>query len=179
MTTDRVNRVVVGVTGSLANLSALHVAVAQARRSAAPLVAVHTWIPVGGEIAYRRGPCPQLLDVWRQQARETLARAFIDAFGGVPTDVPVECAILRGEAGATLVATGQPDDLLVVGSGRRGRLAVFRIGSVSRYCFTHAGCPVLAVPPPAMIRDLGSRRRLGHRRPVAAVEAPASDRQRS
>jgi hypothetical protein len=97
----------------------------------------------------------------------------------VPTDVPVECVILRGEAGATLAAVGQPDDLLVVGSGRRGRLAAFRLGSVSRYCFNHAGCPVLAVPPPAMIRDLGSRRRLWPLRQVAAVDAPVSDRQRS
>jgi nucleotide-binding universal stress UspA family protein len=178
MTTGRVNRVVVGITGSLANLAALHVAVAQARRSAAPLVAVHTWVPVGGEIAYRRGPCPQLLSVWRQQARDTLARAFADALGGVPTDLPVECLVLRGEAAATLVAVGQPDDLLVIGSGRRGRLAAFRVGSVSRYCFSHAGCPVLAVPPPAMIQDLGSRRRLGHLRNGVTVEAPVSDRPR-
>jgi nucleotide-binding universal stress UspA family protein len=179
MTTGGVDRVVVGVTGSLANLAALHVAVAEARRAATPLVAVHAWQPVGGEIAYRRGPCPQLLDVWRREARETLTRAFVDALGGVPTDLPVECVTARGEAGALLVEAGRPDDLLVVGSGRRGRLAALRYGSTSRYCFTHAGCPVLAVPPPAMIRDLGSRRRRRQLRNLSPVEVSGSDHRRS
>ena len=179
MTTARVNRIVVGVTGGLANLAALHAAVAHARRSAAPLVAVHAWLPVGGEIAYRRGPCPPLLEVWRQQARDTLTRAFVDAFGGIPTDLPVESVILRGEPGPTLVAAANhPDDLLVVGSGHRGHLAGFRYGSVSRHCLTRAGCPVLAVPPPALLRELRSSRLPWRARDVIAVDEPASHHQR-
>lgn len=55
--------------------------------------------------------------------------------------------VVRGEAGPVLVdSAGGPNDLLVVGSGRRGvRRALAR--SVSRYCVAHARCPVMAVPP--------------------------------
>ena len=180
MTTAQVDRIVVGVTGSLANLAALHAAVAQARRSARPLVAVHAWLPVGGEIAYRRGPCPPLLEIWRQRARDTLRCSFVDAFGGIPSDASITCVILRGEPGPTLVAAAShPNDLLVVGSGRRGHLASFRYGSVSRYCFTRACCPVLAVPPPAMISELRSSRLTGRARDVIAVDESASHHQRS
>jgi hypothetical protein len=41
----------------------------------------------------------------------------------------------------------QTDDLLVVGTGRQGRLARLFHGSVSRYCLAHAGGAVLAVAP--------------------------------
>jgi nucleotide-binding universal stress UspA family protein len=174
-----VDRIIVGVTGSLANLAALHAGVAQARRSGVPLVAVRAWIPVGGEIAYRRGPCPPLLQVWRQHARDTLTHAFADAFGGIPTGVAVECVILRGEPGPTLVAAAHPNDLLVVGSGRRGLLGGFRYRSVSRHCFTHACCPVLAVPPPAMIRELRSRRLPRQTRDGISADEPLRHDQRS
>jgi nucleotide-binding universal stress UspA family protein len=177
MNTARVDRIVVGVTGSLANLAALHAAVAQARRMDVPLVAVHAWLPVGGEIAYRRGPCPPLLEVWRLQARERVTHAFVDAFGGAPSDVAVECAILRSEPGPALVAAASdPHDLLVVGTGRRGFLAGIRYGSVSRHCFTRAGCPVLAVPPPAMMRELRPSRIAWLARDVIPYDEPAHDR---
>ncbi len=39
------------------------------------------------------------------------------------------------------------DGLLVVGAGRRGALTRMWHGKVSRYYLSHAGCPVLAVPP--------------------------------
>jgi nucleotide-binding universal stress UspA family protein len=159
VTTPCVDRVIVGITGSLSNLAALHVAVAQCRRSGAALVAVRAWLPAGGEIAYRRGPCPPLLQAGREQAGAVLRGAFTDAFGGLPSDVPVECAVLRGETAPSLVALAdRPTDLLVVGSGRRGFWAGLRLRSVSRYCFSHAHCPVLAVPPPVMLRELRAHR---------------------
>jgi nucleotide-binding universal stress UspA family protein len=157
MTTAHVDRVMVGVTGSIANLAAIHAAVDQARRCNAPLIAVRAWLPVGGEIAYRRGPCPPLLQVWRKQASDELDLAFEDAFGGRPTDIEISCVTVRGEAGPALVAAASsPQDLLVVGAVPRGRLAAIRFGSVARYCFAHARCPVLAVPPPEMLRELRS-----------------------
>jgi nucleotide-binding universal stress UspA family protein len=158
MTATRVDRVLVGITGSLANLAALHVAVAQARQADVPLVAIRAWLPVGGEIAYRRAPCPGLLQVWRQQARETIAGAFADAFGGIPADLDVNCMTIRGESGPALVAAADhTNDLLVVGS-HRGALTNFRFGSVDHHCLAHAPCPVLAVPPPEMMGELRPNR---------------------
>jgi nucleotide-binding universal stress UspA family protein len=159
VTAARVDRVVVGISGSLGNMAALHAAVAQARRSDAELVAVLAWSPVGGEIAYRRAPCPPLLDQWRQQARNTLASAFADAWGGPPQSLVLTSVLVRGAAGPTLVRIAdQPTDLIVIGAGRHGRLARLRHGSVSRYCLAHAHCPVLAVPQPDMISYLRAGR---------------------
>lgn len=59
------HRVVVGLSGSLGSLTALHRAAAEARRTGAVLVAVLAWEPPGGEFAYRRSPCPPLLDAGR------------------------------------------------------------------------------------------------------------------
>jgi nucleotide-binding universal stress UspA family protein len=148
-------RVVVGVSGSVANLAALHAAVESARGSAVSLVAVLAWIPVGGELAYRRAPCPPLLHVWHNAARERLCRAFDDAFGRFPNDVAIEARVIRGDAGPILTRfADQPGDLLIVGAGR----GLPWLHGVSRYCLRHASCPVQAVEPPPMIRDLHDRR---------------------
>lgn len=152
MGSERVTgRVVVGVSGSVANLAALHVATSLAREANVPLVAVLAWVPVGGELAYRRAPCPLLLNVWEQAARERLRVAFEDAFGGLPDRVRVEHVVIRAAAGPALVRLAdRPEDLLVVGAGR----PMPWLHGVSRYCVRHASCPVVAAEPPAMIRDL-------------------------
>ncbi len=148
-------RVVVGVSGSVANLAALHRAVDVARDAHAPLVAVAAWVPVGGELAYRRAPCPLLLRLWETAARDRLRAAFADAFGGPPVDVGIEMLLVRGPAGPALTTVaGRVGDVLVVGAGQR--LPWLR--GVTRYCRRHARCPVLTVEPPTMIRELRRRR---------------------
>ena len=152
---SRVGWVVVGVSGSLGNLAALHVAAEQARLNGVTLVAVLAWRPVGGELAYRRAPCPPLLRLWREQATDVLRAALVDAFGGAPREVVVKSVAVRGGAGPVLVAMAErPADLLVVGAGRRGQLSRVCHGAVSRYCIAHARCPVLAVPSPELISEI-------------------------
>jgi len=69
--------------------------------------------------------------------------------------VAIRSVIARGFAGSVLVEeAARPGDLLVVGFGRRGRLARLRRGSVRRYCLAHARCPVLVVPQPDMISEV-------------------------
>jgi nucleotide-binding universal stress UspA family protein len=156
----RVDRVVVGISGSLGNLAALHAAVAHAQRADAQLVAVVAWTPVGGDFTFPRATGTAVPTRLPQQAQSTLMGAFTDAFGGAPPDVPIASIIARGFAGAVLVnEASRPGDLLVVGAGRRGRLARLRRGSVKRYCLAHARCPVLAVPQPDMISQLHFSRR--------------------
>jgi hypothetical protein len=73
----------------------------------------------------------------------------------------VTSVLIRGAAGLCLLGLAhRPSDLLVIGTGRQGRLARFRHGSVTRYCLARARCPVLAVPQQEMINDLakGGRR---------------------
>jgi nucleotide-binding universal stress UspA family protein len=169
-------RVVTGISGSLANLAALRVSVGLARRMSAELVAVLAWAPVGGEFAYRRQPWPEMLPVWERAAHDRLRSAFKECYGGAPTDIQLDAVVIRADPGPALVhIASQPRDLLVIGTGRRGRTHVFYT-AVHRYCLQHATCPVVSVPPPDMINelrrfhrwpghhtaDVGRERHLGH-----------------
>jgi nucleotide-binding universal stress UspA family protein len=160
VTAAEFDRVVVGISGSLGNLVALHAAVAEARRSEALLIAVVAWTPPGGETAYRRAPWKPLLDLCKEQAAATLTGAFSDALGGPPADVRMTSVLIRAAAGPALLGlASRPSDLLVVGTGRQRRIARIRHGSVTRYCLAHARCRVLAVPQPEMMGDLAPGRR--------------------
>jgi nucleotide-binding universal stress UspA family protein len=100
-----------------------------------------------------------LLRLWEQEACERLHDAFDEAFGGMPNGVAVIQRVVRAHPGPALVElAGQRDDLLVVGYGGRSRLGYAVHGSVTRYCLAHARCPVLAVPPPELIRAVRARR---------------------
>ncbi|MFI9331776.1 universal stress protein [Kitasatospora sp. NPDC052868] len=148
-------RIVVGVSGSLGSLAALHHAVAEARRTDAEVLAVHCWTPVGGEFGYRRSPCPPLLGACREAAAARLRQALDEAFGGAHAGVRLRSQAVRGETGQALVRVAdQPGDVLVLGAGRRGALARVLRPSVTAYCVRHADCPVLAVPKPPLQREL-------------------------
>ncbi len=150
-----VRRITVGVHGSLGSLQALRYAADEARLRNVPLLAVTAWVPPGGEMAERRAPSAYLRKVWREAAWERLWAAFDAGLGGVPADLTVEPQVARGETGPVLVdAANQPDDLLVIGTGRRAGLGRVLHRSVSRYCLAHARCPVLAVPPSALMDEM-------------------------
>ena len=170
--TELPGRVVVGVSGSLGSLAALRRAVDEARRSRRLLLPVLAWTPPGGEAGYRRVPCPQLTKVWEDNAVERLCTAFEEGLGGRPTDLAVQPMVVRAEAGYSLCdIADRPADLLVVGTGRRGPLARLIHAGVSRYVLAHAGCTVLAVPPPVLPRDAG--RVLRHLDPADFTGGPA------
>ena len=151
-----VRRVIVGVHGSLGSLQALRYAADEARQRNVPLLPVTAWIPPGGDLAERRHASPYLRKVWRDEAIARQRAAFEDGLGGYPADLQLELVVARGETGPVLVDTaGQPEDLLIVGTGRRAGLGRMLHRSVSRYCMAHAKCPVLAVPPSALMDEMG------------------------
>lgn len=148
-------RIIAGVSGSIRSLGALRAAVVEGRSTGVPVLAVLTWAPVGGELAYLRAPCPILLRLWEHAARQRMQDAFSQAFGGMPDGVAIRHMVVRGPPGPTLVElAGRRDDLLIVGYGGRTRLGCAAHGTVTRYCLAHARCPVVAVPPPDLIRAL-------------------------
>ncbi len=150
-----VRRIIVGVHGSLGSLQALRWAAEEARERNVPLIPVIAWIPPGGEMAERRSPSDYLRKVWRDAARERLMKAFDAGLGGIPDDVRVEPWVERGETGPVLVdIADQPGDLLVIGTGRRSLIGRSLRKSVGRYCLAHATCPVLAVPPSALMDEM-------------------------
>jgi nucleotide-binding universal stress UspA family protein len=127
-----------------------------ARAHKTPLVAVHAWMPPGGDLAERGSPSLALRRLWTESARQRLRGALDAAFGGLPAGVTVKSQVVRGEAGPSLVGAACEDgDLLVIGTGRRSRLGRVVHSTVSRYCLAHAACPVLAVPPSPLDREIG------------------------
>jgi nucleotide-binding universal stress UspA family protein len=146
-----VRRIIVGVSGSPGSLQALRHAADLARLHRAALVPVLAWLPPGGELADRSHPSPYLRTIWRDAAWHRLWEAVDLALGGVPEDVAFGSDVVRGDPAQVLVEiASQPDDILVIGAGRRGKLAHALSCRVSRYCLARAQCPVVAVPPPAL-----------------------------
>jgi nucleotide-binding universal stress UspA family protein len=150
---SRPRRIVAGVSGSPGNLPALRYAADLARARDAALTLVHAWMPAGPEFAAWQFPADPLVLQWRDDAWQRLWHALDTAFGGLPPDLEAEPLIMRGNPGPVLVGTASQDgDTLVVGAGRHGAFGRLRHGRVGRYCLAHAGCPVIAVPSPALGR---------------------------
>ncbi|MER6522441.1 universal stress protein [Streptomyces sp. NPDC054949] len=165
-------RVVVGTSGSLGSMTALHRAATEARVRDAELWVVLAWQPPGGGPAARCSGGPSVLDGCRSAAVERLRETLDRAFGARPPGVTLAGLAARGTPGAALVdAVADPGDLLVVGTGSRAPVLRALRPSVARYCLAHASCPVLVVPPGPLRADLESvRRRRRWRMPMDARE---------
>jgi nucleotide-binding universal stress UspA family protein len=161
----RTRRIVAGVSNSPGNLPALRHAADLARVYDAALTFVHAWLPSGPEFAAWPFPSDPLVLQWQDAAWQRMWHALDTAFGGLPPDLEAEPLVMRGSPGPVLVGTASRDgDRLVVGAGRRGTFGRFRHGKVSRYCLAHAGCPVIAVPSPALDRAAVRAARTRHAR---------------
>ena len=153
-----VRRLVVGASGSPGSLCALRYARDLAGCGGIAVVAVHAWVPPGGDVFERRCSSAGLRRVWADAARERHNGALAAAWGSVSPGLDIQLVVIRGEPGPALVEVADSAaDLLIVGAGRHGRLGRTRGGRVSRYCLAHARCPVLAVPQPATARQMGLR----------------------
>jgi hypothetical protein len=121
----------------------------------AVLIPVIAWEPPGGDrderfqnSGYLRLACQDLAD-------QRLRDALIAVWGEIPPGPLVQPLIARGPPGRVLVDLAcHPGDVLIVGAGRRGTLARVAFSKVSRYCLAHAQCPILAIPPPALAREV-------------------------
>ncbi|MET8029944.1 universal stress protein [Streptomyces avermitilis] len=162
MRTANPPRVVVGLSGSLNSLTALHRAATEARLTGRKLLAVLAYGPrTGARYPYQPA---SLTEQSRHGAVEQLITALEGAFGASGDDLPVEGLVLRGRPGPILLDVAhRADDILVVGAGHRGWLSRALMPSVARYCLAHAACPVLAVPPSPLQRDLEAIRRSNRR----------------
>jgi nucleotide-binding universal stress UspA family protein len=153
MAGDQPGRVVVGVDNTLSGLQALRRAVAEARARGVPLHAVRAWTPASHSV-YPMLPNQREEEV--TAASQLVTRAFADILGGLPIDVELETRLVPDAPGPALVRfAARDDDLLVVGTGRRGFWR--RMSRTARYCLGRATCPVLVVPPPPLTRGASQR----------------------
>jgi nucleotide-binding universal stress UspA family protein len=149
-----VDRLIVGTSGSPGSLAALRYAEGLACAHHAVLIPVIAWEPPGGEQDERLVLSAPLRQACQGLACRQLRDALIAVWGEVPDDPLVGPQIQRGPAGRVLVTLAcRPDDVLVVGAGRRRALARVALFRVSRYCLAHAQCPVLAIPLPELARE--------------------------
>ena len=149
-----IGRLIVGTSGSPGSLRALRYGEVLARAHDAVLIPVIAW-EVPGESRGRIQPASELGRACRDLACQRLREALVAVWGEVPDDPLVQPHVERGPAGWVLVNLAcRPDDVLVVGAGRRSALARLAFSKVSGYCVAHAQCPVMAVPPPALAREL-------------------------
>ena len=153
-----IGRLIVGTSGSPGSLHALRYGEVLARAHDAALIPVLAW-EIPGDNRGRIQPASELGRACRDLACQRLREALIAVWGEVPGDPLVQPHVERGPAGWVLVNLAcRPDDVLVVGAGRRGALGRLAFSRVSGYCVAHAQCPVMAVAPPALARELGRGR---------------------
>jgi nucleotide-binding universal stress UspA family protein len=149
-------RIFAGVSGSPGSVHALRHAADLAHHHHAILVPLLAWVPPGGNLNERKDSCPELRQLWEDQAWQRLWGALDAAFGGLPAGIATQPVVLRGKPGRALtLAARQAGDVLVIGAGRRGLLRRPGRCGVARYCLAHTCCPVLAIPPPALAQEAG------------------------
>ncbi|PBC76258.1 hypothetical protein BX265_0964 [Streptomyces sp. TLI_235] len=71
--------------------------------------------------------------------------SFARVLSGYPSGLVIRPAVVRGGLGPALVATVEPDDLIVVGDSG-GLVARLLRASPAGHCRVRARCAVLAVP---------------------------------
>jgi nucleotide-binding universal stress UspA family protein len=150
-----VKRIVVGVDGSDAALSAARWALHEAHRCGATLTLVHAWQSYAELPAY--SPLQsQHIAAYVDAAQQTLD-AVVRRLRAEPEAAAVDFdpILIPGPPGPVLVDESVDADMLVVGSHGRGDLGRVLLGSVSAYCVHHAACSTLIVPS----RPLAEHRR--------------------
>jgi nucleotide-binding universal stress UspA family protein len=152
--TDRVPRLIVGISRSRASWWALAWAVGEARRRGARLLLVNVFRPPVTIDAAGTGQnlpgSPRDPYAAHVAYGNALIRTAIDqAVGRMPGDVPVEQQVVSGRPAVELADLAWGGDLLVLGSRHRGWLRRLAPGSVARACARRTDCPVVIVPEPS------------------------------
>lgn len=136
---ERRGRIIVGVDGSEASVTALRHGIRMANALGASLEAIATWhllssYSSGSEFGFT----PQ------DDARSILEGAVKSTFGA---DVPewFTATTMEGKADQILIEQSRGAEMLVVGSRGHGGLSGLLLGSVSALCAERAHCPVLII----------------------------------
>lgn len=146
-------RVVVGVGSVRGDVETLRRAAGLARDRDAVLVVVTAWQPITG--LHPAGSSVLELDWFREDlARDVqndICRLALTADDTLRLEQYLVCDT---PTAALLRCLGGPEDVLVVGRGRPGRLRRWFIPTISSQCARRARCEVLVTPPPALEREL-------------------------
>ena len=144
MRNDRQHRLVVGISGSRASLTALRWAAAEARLRGASLHVLRAWDPARHAAPYAGAGHWPTGEGPGAEARARLAADLRAELGPVmPEGVTAELA--EGTPESVMVAQSADADLLVLGVTAPPWLPDRPEGPVIRACLAHARCPVVIV----------------------------------
>ncbi len=139
---DATGLIVVGVDGSEISTDALRWARRQRELSGGRLLVIAAWYP---PISYSASVVTPDVDL-EGGTQAILADVLTEVFGSArPTNI--ESRVVYGNPAQVLLDAANGADLLVVGSRGHGGLTGMLLGSVSKYCVTHAKCPVIVFRP--------------------------------
>jgi nucleotide-binding universal stress UspA family protein len=139
-------KILVGTDGSPGAKAAVLAAAELARASGDDLLIVTVWHELHGDFGLPlEKVVPDLLEVERDWARETLAEAKASV---APFDLSVETVARHGDAGPEICALARKHDvrMIVLASHGRGIIQGALFGSVTSSVLAHTSCPVLVVP---------------------------------
>ena len=142
------DRIVVGIDGSMNSVRALRWALGESKAHHATIEAVICWsypmMPADGFSGMAAMIDPS---AFQEAASQTLEAAIAKACPETEANTAIKRSIVEGSAGQTLIEASRDADLLVVGSRGHGGFAGLLLGSVSTQCVHHARCPITVVPP--------------------------------
>ena len=143
---------IVGIDGSEAAIAALRWTVAQGAHRDVQITALGAYhVPaIMAMFTAKRGFGVDELGL-AATAGHDVDQAIEAVTGGAGTPVPLQPVVTEGPAQHVLVDASGDADLLAVGRTGSGDLRHHVLGSVSRYCVTHADAPVVVVPEDASI----------------------------
>jgi nucleotide-binding universal stress UspA family protein len=137
-------RIVVGVDGSVGSRRALQWAVDEARLRGASVECVHAWnLPFVAGYPYGT---PVLEAAALEQDAERALHEIVAAIDTTGLAAPIEERVETGVASQVIVEAAKGADLLVVGSRGLGGFKGLLLGSVSHQVVQHAPCTVVVVP---------------------------------
>jgi nucleotide-binding universal stress UspA family protein len=141
---------IVGIDGSEAAVAALRWTVGQSAQRDVQITAIGAYhVPaIMAMFTAKRGFGVDELGL-AATAGHDVDVAIEAAIGGTGAGVPVQPQVIEGQAQNVLVDASVDADLLAVGRTGAGDLRHHLLGSVSRYCATHAHAPVVVVPADA------------------------------
>ena len=140
-----IRNVTVGLDGTPSSEGLLRWADDLTARAGGRLQAVTAWhlpyLPASADVV---AVAPPVVEI-EEDTQEALGRVI----GAVPRQSRIDPIVAQGGAARVLIDVSSDDDLLVV--GRRGLGSLRALGSTSRHCAIHAGCPVAVVPDGAEV----------------------------
>lgn len=150
---QELKRIAVAFDGSPEASSALHAAIAIARRTKAELtvLTVADFLHYGYSTAWSVFTTGEIEDAERKQKRRLMEGAVEE----IPADVASTGRLLVGMAGPELADASSDFDLIVTGSRGYGPWHRTLLGSTSRQLVSGARCPVLVLPRGAGPNPLG------------------------